>query len=166
MCPVGWYRHVGHSGDAKRGTQPKEWPLSAILLKHRRKWALGEFKLWCRPWLCPLQAPWAGQSTLLSLNFLCKLSSVVCSNISLNVAVEAFCRHDKHLPFCQQRSVQQSYDFTSSHIWLWELDHKEGWASKSDAFELRCWRRLLRVPWTARRSDQSIIKEINPEYSF
>ena len=37
---------------------------------------------------------------------------------------------------------------------------------RTDAFELWCWRRLLRVPWTARRSNQSIIKEINPEYSL
>ena len=36
----------------------------------------------------------------------------------------------------------------------------------TDAFELWCWRRLLRVPWTARRSNQSILKEINPEYSL
>ena len=35
-----------------------------------------------------------------------------------------------------------------------------------DAFELWCWRRLLRVPWTAKRSNQSILNEINPEYSF
>ena len=35
-----------------------------------------------------------------------------------------------------------------------------------DAFELWCWRRLLRVPWTSRRSNQSILKEINPEYSL
>ena len=35
---------------------------------------------------------------------------------------------------------------------------------KIDAFELQCWRRLLRVPWTARRSNQSILKEISPEY--
>ena len=48
----------------------------------------------------------------------------------------------------------------------------ESWATKKaehwriDAFELWCWRRLLRVPWTARRSDQSILKEINPEYSW
>ena len=48
----------------------------------------------------------------------------------------------------------------------------EGWTLKkaecqrSDAFELWCWRRLLRVPWTARRSNQSILKEINPEYSL
>ena len=36
---------------------------------------------------------------------------------------------------------------------------------RTDAFDLWCWRRLLRVPWTARRSNQSILKEINPEYS-
>ena len=35
-----------------------------------------------------------------------------------------------------------------------------------DAFELWCWRRLLRAPWTSRRSNQSILKEINPEYSL
>ena len=37
---------------------------------------------------------------------------------------------------------------------------------RTDAFELWCWRRLLRVPWTARRSNQSILKDINPEYSL
>ena len=39
-------------------------------------------------------------------------------------------------------------------------------AKRTDAFELWCWRRLLRVPWTARRSNQSILKEISPEYSL
>ena len=43
---------------------------------------------------------------------------------------------------------------------------KKGECQKIDAFELVCWRRLLRVPWTARRSNQSILKEINPEYSL
>ena len=47
---------------------------------------------------------------------------------------------------------------------MWELDHKEGWALKNRCFKLWCWRRLLRVPWTARRSNQSILKETNPEY--
>ena len=48
----------------------------------------------------------------------------------------------------------------------------EGWTVKKaehqriDAFELWCWRRLLRVPWTARRSNQSILKEISPDYSL
>ena len=47
---------------------------------------------------------------------------------------------------------------------MWELDHKEGW--RIYALELWCWERLLRVPWTTRRSNQSILKEINPEYTL
>ena len=46
----------------------------------------------------------------------------------------------------------------------WTIKKAEG--RRIDAFELWCWRRLLRVPWTARRSNQSILKEINPEYSL
>ena len=54
---------------------------------------------------------------------------------------------------------------------MWELEHKAGWVDafeslRIDAFELWCWRRFLRVPWTARKSNQSILKEINPEYSL
>ena len=41
-----------------------------------------------------------------------------------------------------------------------------GWMHRTDAFELWCWRRLLKDPWTARRSNQSILKEISPEYSL
>ena len=46
----------------------------------------------------------------------------------------------------------------------WSIKKAEHW--RTDAFELWCWRRLLRVPWTARRSNQSILKEISPEYSL
>ena len=43
---------------------------------------------------------------------------------------------------------------------------KKAWCWRIDAFELWCWRRLLRVPWTAKRSNQSLLKEISPEYSL
>jgi len=46
----------------------------------------------------------------------------------------------------------------------WTIEKAE--CSRIDAFELWCWRKLLRVPWTARRSNQSILKEISPEYSL
>ena len=68
--------------------------------------------------------------------------------------------HDKGL-------FSQSYDFSSSHVWMWEswtIKKAEHW--RTDAFELWCWRRLLRAFWTARRSNQSILKEINPAYSL
>ena len=51
------------------------------------------------------------------------------------------------------------YGYASSTI-------KKAECQRSDVFELWCWRRLLRVPWTARRSNQSILKEISPEYSL
>ena len=49
----------------------------------------------------------------------------------------------------------QSCGFSSRHVWMWELDCEESWALKNDAFELWCWRRLLRVPWIARKPNQS-----------
>ena len=50
---------------------------------------------------------------------------------------------------------------------MWELDYKENRLPQNWCFwTVQCWRRLLRVPWTARRSSQSILKEISPEYSL
>ena len=68
--------------------------------------------------------------------------------------------------FVNKGPSSQGYGFSSSHVWMWELDYKESWAEKIDAFELWCWRRLLRIPWTARRSNQSILKEISPGCSL
>ena len=60
--------------------------------------------------------------------------------------------------------VMYGCESVDSHIHT--LDCEEDWAPKNDAFELWCWRRLLRVLWTARRSNKSILKEISPEYSL
>ena len=49
---------------------------------------------------------------------------------------------------------------------MWELDYKEAECGRIDAFELWCWRKLLRVSWTTRRSNQFILKEISPDYSL
>ena len=67
--------------------------------------------------------------------------------------------------FVNKGTSCQSYGFSSSHVWMWELDHKAE-CRRIDAFELWCWRRFLRVPWTARRSNQSILKDISPEYAL
>ena len=69
--------------------------------------------------------------------------------------------------YCASKDLySQSYGFSSSYVWMWEVDHKKTECQRIYAFELWCWRRLLRVPWTARRPNQSILKEINPEYSL
>ena len=51
-------------------------------------------------------------------------------------------------------------------MWMWEWTIKKAECQRINAFELWCWRRLLSVPWTARRSNQSILKEISPEHSL
>ena len=67
--------------------------------------------------------------------------------------------------FANNGPSSQGYGFSSGLIWeSWTIDKAEHW--RIDAFELWCWRRLLRVPWTARRSNQSILKEISPQYSL
>ena len=68
--------------------------------------------------------------------------------------------------FANKCPSSQSYGFSSGHVWMWGLNYKESWMAKNDAFELLCWRRLLRIPWTARRSNHSILKEIKPEYTL
>ena len=68
--------------------------------------------------------------------------------------------------FVDKGQCNQSYGFSSGYIWMWELDSKESWAPKNWCFWTVVLRRLLRIPWTARRSSQSILNEINPEYSW
>ena len=67
--------------------------------------------------------------------------------------------------FAYKGPYSQGYGFSSSHVqesWILEKAECQG----IGAFELWCWRRLLRVPWTTRRSNQSILKEISPEYTL
>ena len=72
--------------------------------------------------------------------------------------------------FADKGLYSQTYGFSSSHAQMWELSAnshiKRVECQRIDAFELWCWKRLLSVPWTTKRSNQSILKEINPEYSL
>ena len=79
--------------------------------------------------------------------------------------VDSILKKQRHY-FADKSPSIQSYGFSSSHVWMWELDSKKAEDWKIDAFELQCCRRLLRVPWTARRSSQLILEEISPEYSL
>ena len=60
----------------------------------------------------------------------------------------------------------QSYGFSCSHVWIESWTIKKADHRRIDAFELWCWRRRLKIPWTARRANQTILKEISPEYSL
>ena len=69
-------------------------------------------------------------------------------------------------------TLQTKVHLVKAMVFLVVMYGCESWAIKkaeyqrTDAFELWCWRRFLRVPWRARRSNQSILKEISPEYSL
>ena len=68
--------------------------------------------------------------------------------------------------FANKVPHSKSYGFSSGHVWMWELDHKENWTPKNWCFWTVVLEMTLRVPWTARRFNQSIVKEISPEYSL
>ena len=67
--------------------------------------------------------------------------------------------------FANKGLYSQGYGFSNIHVWMWET-LKKAECRRIYAFELWCWRRLLRVPWTARISKQSILKEISPGISL
>ena len=68
--------------------------------------------------------------------------------------------------FANKGPSSQSYGFPVITYGCESWTIKRAECQRIDAFELWCWRRLLRVPWSARRSNQSILKEISPEYSL
>ena len=71
-----------------------------------------------------------------------------------------------NLDWILKSSFRQGYGFSSSHVWCESWTIRKAECRRIDAFELWFWRRVLRIPWTARRSNQSILKEISPEYSL
>ena len=96
-----------------------------------------------------------------------------CAEIHVIILSSQRKRRIKDISFFDQgyavRHTQNTHGFSSSHVWMWELDYKESFIFERqiiDAFELWCWRRLFRVPWAARRSNQSILKEISPGCSL
>ena len=66
--------------------------------------------------------------------------------------------------FADKGLSSQSYGFSSSHVWMWELGHKEGWVPKNWCFQTVVLEKILESPLDTRRSNQSILKESNPEY--
>ena len=68
--------------------------------------------------------------------------------------------------FADKGLYSKSYGFSSSHVQMWELNHIEGWLMKNWCFWTVVLEKTLESPWTVRRSLQSILKEINPQYSL
>ena len=68
--------------------------------------------------------------------------------------------------FANKGLYSQSYSFSNSHVWMWELDHKEGWVQKNWCFWTVVLEKTFESPLDCKEMYQSILKEINPEYSL
>ena len=119
----------------------------------------GVAKSWT--WLSELTEPYS---------ILAKVYTLLC-NLTNTDIMEAICREESHfgsrditLPTKVRIVKAMVFPVVMYGCESWTVKKAEHW--RIDAFELCCWRRLLRVPWTARRSNQSILKEISPECSL
>ena len=119
------------------GKQWKQWQsLFFFRLQNHCRW-------WLQPWNWKTLAPWK--------------KSYVQPRQHIKKQ-----RHD----FANKGPSRQGYGFPVVMYGCESWTIKKAERRRMDAFELWCWRRLLRVPWTARRSNQSILKEMSPEYSL
>ena len=83
------------------------------------------------------------------------------------ITVDGDCSHEIKRCLLLGRKVMTNLDsISSSHVWMWELDHKEGWAPKNWCLWIVVLEKTRESPLTARRSNQSILKETNPAYSL
>ena len=99
------------------------------------------------------------------INFM-KLNEIECLLLGRKAMINIDSILKAETSLCQQKSIQLKLCFSSSHIQMWKLDHKDGWALKNRCFQTVVLRKLPWVPWTTGRSNQLILKEINTEYSL
>ena len=108
--------------------------------------------------------------TLHSIRIVGNPASSNTPNLTLTIMEEKFMTNlesilkSRDITLSTKVHLVKGYDFSSSHAWMWDLDYKESWAPRNWCFWTVGRKRLLRFPWTARRSNQSILKVISPEY--
>ena len=86
------------------------------------------------------------------------------SSLTEGLAVDSMLKsRDITLP---TRSIQSNYGFSHSHVWMWKLGHKEGWALKNWCFQTVVLEKTLQGPLDSKEVNQSILREINFEYSL
>ena len=118
------------------------WQIDEETMETMRDFILGGLQNHCRWWLQPWNlktlAPWKKNYDQLRQHI----------------------KKQRHY-FANKGSSSQSYGFSSGHVCMWELDYKESRAPKNWCFWTVVLKKTLRLPWTARRSNQSILKEIS-----
>ena len=107
---------------------------------------------WCHPTISSSVIPFSSHLQSFPASGSFQMSQFIASG-GQSIGASASRQHIKKQGhyFANKGLSSQSCGFSSSRVWTWELDCKESWALKNWCFELWYWRRLLRVPWTARR---------------
>ena len=164
-------------GVAKSRTRLRDWTELKEPLDEAES---GEWKIWLktqqsineRSWrqIPSLHGKWMGE-TMAAVTYF-----ILGSRITVDGEIKAPWKKNNDKPrqcikkqrhyFAYKGSYIESYDFSSSHVWMWELDHKDSWAPKNWCFWSVLLEKTLWVPWTARKSNQSTLKEIIPEYAL
>ena len=112
-----------------------------------------QWKQWLILFSWALKSLWT-MTAAMKFNDTCSLEEKLCQTQTAYYKAEAL--------LCWPRSTQSKQCFSSCPLWTIQNTER----GRIDAFEFRCWRRHMRLPSTARRSNQSIVKEINPEHSL
>ena len=112
-----------------------------------------------------------GRLYFLGLQNHCRWWLQPCNEKMLTPWMESYDKPRQHIKkqrhfFANKGPSSQGYSFSSSQVWMWELDYKESWALKNWCFWIVVLEKTLESLWTARRSNQSILKEISPECSL
>ena len=100
----------------------------------------------------------------------CRITQMVTAAVKLKDACPLEeklwqCMKKQRHHFANKVRYSQGYGVSSSHVWMWELDHKEGWVPKNWCFWTVVLEKTLESPWDSKEM-QSILKEINPQYSL
>ena len=160
-----------------------ERPLVAQMVKNMSAmqktwvWSLGWEDPWRREWQpTPVFLPgkFYGQRNLVGYSSWGRKKWDMTEHLTLSLSLPWKESYDKprqyirkqRYHFAYKGPYNQSFGFSSSHVQCESWTIKKAECQRINAFILWCWRRLLRVPWTARRSNQSALKEIKPEYSL
>ena len=125
-------------------------------IKKAERRRINAFEVWC--WRL-LRVPWTARSN----QSIPKAINPECSLEGLMLKLETPILWP---PDMKSWLILEDPGFACSHVWMWELDCEEGWTPKNWCFWTVVLGRLLRVPWTAMRSNQSILKEISPGCSL
>ena len=165
MIPPLWQREWRRTKEAPDESEKAEWK-NWLKTQHSENWDHG---IWSHRFITSWQIGKQWQTLIFGAQK--SLQMVTAAMKCLLLGRKVMTNLDSILKkqrcyFTNKDPSSQSYGFSSSHVCMWELNYKGSWVLKNWCFWIVEFEKTLEVPWTARKSNQSILKEISPEYSL